>query len=225
MRSLEILLVVANPLAFLLLVVRLPGRARWLRQATPIPLPAMGIQLLVEGPRWQLAPAYALAMLLLLVWLRQASHPAGGPREPGWTGWLAAGLGLLGLAVSVALPVLLPVFRLPQPSGPAAIGTLTYHWMDADRGEVCTDDPHDRRELLVQLWYPGAPAAQAPHTPYLPEVDAVGPSLARLLKLPGFTFGYLRHVTSNAVLSAPVAADEPRYPLLLFLAGGAPFVK
>jgi predicted dienelactone hydrolase len=165
MRPLETLLLVADLVAFLLLVVPLPGRARWLRHAAPIALPVMGAQLLAEGPRWQLVPAYALAGLVFLVWLPRTSKPAGRPGARERTRRLAAGLGvglgILGLAVSVALPMILPVFGFPHPTGPYAIGTSTYHWADAARPEVFAADPHDRRELMVQLWYPAKPDSSA----------------------------------------------------------------
>jgi hypothetical protein len=57
---------------------------------------------------------------------------------------------------------MVPVFRFPQPTGPCAIGTLTCHWVDADRREVFTSAPDDRRELVVQLWYPAKPDPSAP---------------------------------------------------------------
>jgi hypothetical protein len=72
---------------------------------------------------------------------------------------------VLGLAVAVALPLLAPVFRFPQPTGPYQIGTVTYQWVDAARPELFTADPHDRRELMVQLWYPAKPAPAAPRAP------------------------------------------------------------
>jgi hypothetical protein len=57
------------------------------------------------------------------------------------------------------------VFRFPHPTGRHGIGTLTYHWVDADRPEAFTADPDDRRELMVQLWYPATPDPAAPHAP------------------------------------------------------------
>jgi hypothetical protein len=65
-----------------------------------------------------------------LVWLLQNIAPVGGPAGQTPTNRLAAGglafaLGVLGLAISVALPMVLPVFRFPHPSGPYEIGTLT----------------------------------------------------------------------------------------------------
>jgi predicted dienelactone hydrolase len=223
MRALEILLVVADLVAFLLLVVSLRGRARWLHHAALIPLPAMGVQLLVEGPRWQLLPAYALAGLLLLVWLWRTSKLAGRPARRRWTRRLAvgvgAGLGVLGLAIAAALPLAFPVVRLPHPTGPYAIGTLTYHWVDAARPEVFTADPNDRCELMVQIWYPAKADPSAPRAPYIQDADVVAPALARFMKLPEFALGQLKYVTSNAVPSAPVADDQRSYPVLLFLEG------
>jgi Platelet-activating factor acetylhydrolase, isoform II len=227
MRPLEILLLVADLVAFLLLVVPLPGRTRWLRHAAPVALPAVGAQVLVEGPRWQMIPAYALAGLFCLVWLLRTIRPSGGPTARRRTGRLSAGLGVglgvLGLAVSTALPVILPVFGFPHPTGPYAIGTVTYHWVDATRPEVFTADPHDRRELMVQLWYPAKPDHSAARAPWVPDADAVAPALARAFQLPGFAFGHFRYVTSNAIPSAPVAGDEPSYPLLIFLQGFSGF--
>jgi hypothetical protein len=76
----------------------------------------------VEGPRWQMAPAYALAGLFFLVWLlrtvKPAGRPAGGTRNRRLGAGLGIGLGVLGLAVAVALPMVLPAFGFPHPTGP-----------------------------------------------------------------------------------------------------------
>ena len=39
-------------------------------------------------------------------------------------------LGLLGLALYIAVLIALPVFHFPLPGGPYSIGTLTYDWVD-----------------------------------------------------------------------------------------------
>lgn len=227
MRPLEALLLVADLMSFLLLVVPLPARARRMRHLAPVALPAMGAQLLVEGPRWQMVPAYALAVLVFLGWGRRAVEPADTPagriRTSRFAAWLATGLGLIGLAVSVFLPAALPVFHFPRPTGPYEIGTLTYHWVDAARPERFTADPSDRRELMVQIWYPAKPAPSSPRAPYIPDADAVTPALARVLDVPEFTLRHMRYVTSSAVASAPVADDRSGYPVLIFLAGNGGF--
>lgn len=223
MRPLEAVLIVADLLAFVALV--LPSLDRLSRPraaAPPFALAAMAAQVLVEGPRWHMLPAYALTGLLLLAWLLRrviaARRPAGTSRARKAGRAVGVVLGVLGLAVSATVPVLFPVFRFPRPSGPYGIGTVTYHWVDADRPETFTDDPDDRRELMVQVWYPARPDPSAPRAPYLEDPGILAP-LARLLKLPALAFSHLRYVKTNAVPSAPVAGGEPRYPVLLFSHG------
>ncbi len=223
MRAVESLLLFANVLTFFALAVPRRRAARWTRAAAVIALLVAGVQALVEGPRWQMIPAYVLSGVFLLVALVTAGKPAGETngrsRAKGIAAALGAVLGVLGLAVSVALPIMLPVFRFPQPTGPYALGTVTYHWVDAARSEVFTPDPDDRRELMVQLWYPARADPSAPRAPYIPDADVVAPALARLIKLPEFTVGHLKYVTTNAVASAPVSDGQPSYPVLVLVVG------
>ncbi|WP_251035883.1 hypothetical protein [Paenibacillus sp. ISL-20] len=58
------------------------------------------------------------------------------------------------LVVSTGLSVYLPVFHLPKPDGPEKVGTQTFHFTDLNRDEVLTEDQSDKRELMVQVWYP-----------------------------------------------------------------------
>src|SRR5215217_6998086 len=227
MRPIEILLSLANLLAFLVLAVPRLRAVPWVRHLAPIALPIAGAQVLLEGPRWQMLPAYALAVLFFVVWLLRYVTPAGGPARQKRTNRLAAGLaiglGALGLAVSIVLPIVLPVFRFPDPSGPYEVGTSTYYWVDADRPEVFTADPDDRRELMVQVWYPAEEDPSSPRAPWVQDADALAAELARVLHLPRFTFGHLKYITSDAIPSAPVADDEPSYPVLIFLEGSTGF--
>lgn len=225
MRPLEILLLAADLLALAVMVVPLSGRTRVLRRLAPplVPL-AVGAHLVVDGPRWQMVPAYVLGGLLLVAWLLAALPTT--LRADSRTrriGRIAGGsLAVLGLGIAAVLPAAVPVFRFPRPSGPYGIGTVTYHWVDTDRPEVFTADPNDRRELMVQVWYPAEPDPSAERAAYVPDPQVLAP-LARLLGLPGFVLSHLRHITTNAVPSARVASDEPRYPVLVFSHGRGGF--
>jgi pimeloyl-ACP methyl ester carboxylesterase len=216
MRPIETLLSLDNLLAFIVLVFH---SSRWTGYAVVMALLIAGAQVLVEGPRWQMVPAYALAGLFFLIWLLQKIAPGGGIAEYRWINGLTVGLGVLGLVISTALPIIFPVFRFPNPTGPYAIGTVTYHWVDADRPEVFTADPDDRRELVVQIWYPAKADSSSPRAPYISDARAVTQSLAPFLRLPKFIFGHLKYVSTHAVQSAPMAEDQPSYPVLIFLEG------
>lgn len=131
MRSLETLLLFTNLVTLALLVVPLPEAVRWLRLLAPLaPLIAIA-QVLVEGPRWEMAAAYVLTGLFFLVWLVGQVVPAGSLVCRLLTNRLVMGAGVglaaFGLVVSIASPLILPVFRFPTPGGPYGIGTVTYH--------------------------------------------------------------------------------------------------
>ena len=44
--------------------------------------------------------------------------------------------------------------ELPQPAGNYSIGTVTYFLTDINREEIVTADTTDKRELILQIWYP-----------------------------------------------------------------------
>ncbi len=222
MRPLEGLLLLADLLAFAVFAVPLPRAPRWTRHLAPIPLLAAGTQVLVEGPRWQMIPAYGLSGVFFLIWLMQNIERAGRPggrRINRVAARVLVAAGVLALVVSVVLPAILPVVRFPHPAGPSPIGTATYHWVDAARSETFTTDPNDRRELMVQIWYPGKADPSSRRASYIPDAGVVTRALARFLKLPEFIFGHLKYVTTHAIPAARVADRERRYPVLIFREG------
>jgi predicted dienelactone hydrolase len=217
MRPIETLLLLANLLTLFVLAVQLPRAVRWTGYSALIALMIAVAQVLVEGSRWQMIPAYVLTGLFFLVWLWQKIARRGDANR--LVVGLAIGVGILGLAVSIVLPIVLPVFRFPHPSGSYKIGTLTYHWVDTHRPEVFSTDPNAHRELMVQIWYPANRDSSSLRAPYIQDADTLAPALARVIHLPEFTFGHLKYVTTNAIPSAHVSDDKPNYPLLIFLEG------
>jgi len=113
---------------------------------------------------------------------------------------------------------MIPEFHFPHPSGPYQIGTVTYHWVDADRPEIFAS-PDARRELMVQIWYPAEGDPSTPRAPYIQDADVVTPEMERLFHLPDSSLAHLQQITTNAIPAAAVAADEPSYPALIFLEG------
>lgn len=222
MRTFEIVLLTVEMIALVLLVLPLPSSVRWLRHALFLPLPTAAIQVLLEGMRWQMVPAYALggvfAVVGLVVPARRHERTTSGTRSRRLYTGVGVVTAVLALAVSAVLPAVVPVFRFPPPTGPYGIGTVSYHWVDTGRPEVFTADPHDHRELVVQIWYPARVDASAPRAAYVPDSQALVP-LARLIGLPGFALSHLEHVTTNAVQGAPVADGARTYPLLVLATG------
>lgn len=223
MRPLEILLLCANLLTFLVLAVPRLRAALWRGSIVFITSALAVIQAIIEGPRWQMAPAYLLTVLFLLVWLVQRFAPTGGivkqRRTRRFVTSLVIVLCIIGLGLSTALPIVLPVFQLPRPDGPYSIGTVTYHWTDLSRREVFSTDKNLHRELMVQVWYPARKDVASTPAPYISDADTVTTALARLLHFPAITLNHLKYVPTHATVAAPVASERPRYPVLIFLEG------
>ena len=223
MRPLEILLSLANLLTFCILTIPRLRAIHWMGYMALTTVLIACIEILVEGPRWQMIPAYALAGLFALVWLLRNFAPVGGIIGQIMTNrfviGLSVGLGVLVLAASIALPMFLPVFHFPRPSGPYQIGTVTYYWVDTSRHEIFSADPNVHRELMVQIWYPVKGDKSSARAPYVQDASALSRALARLVHLPGFTFDHFKYITTNAIPSAPVATNKPSYSVLIFLEG------
>ncbi|MFI0191554.1 alpha/beta hydrolase family protein [Streptomyces sp. NPDC017082] len=206
----------------------LPGAARpRVTLAAVMVLVPAAIVLSVTGMRWQMAPVLAgaavAAPFALSPWLRRrAGRPAWRAR---W--WLAlpgsaacVGLIATGPVAAWAFPV--PVF--PEPSGRFAVGTRVVQWTDPHRPESFTADPHDRRTVVVQLWYPARKSpAGTPLARYLGrtehEARIVSGALARGAGLPGFLVDGVPRAHTHAVFDAPVAGGGGRFPVVLFSPG------
>lgn len=214
MRPLEVLVILL--IGAVLAAPWLPWTAvrRALRPLPLLLLLAAIAQILIEGARWQMAPAYALALAVILLPL--AAGQGRGDRSGG-----ALAAGAIALVLALALPLAFPVFDLPRPNGPYGIGTVTYDWTDQNRPELFTAAPGDHRELMVQVWYPAAPGPKAARAPYIADGMALAP-LARLLHMPDFVFQHLKYIRTNAMPSAPMAQGG-RFPLLIFSHGRGGF--
>lgn len=218
MRPAEILLFMSNLMAYLSLAIPLPFSADFSKPLVGVAFIMAILQVTTEGPRWQLLPAYSLAAGFALVWILHFFFPGSLLVSPLLVG-IGIVLGALATLASLVLPLALPVFAFPQPTGPYAIGTTTYHWVDANRPELFTAVPNAPRELMAQVWYPAQPHASLPPAPYLPDAEALTPALAALFHLPRFFLAQLRYVTTHAAVDTPVAEEQARYPVLIYLTG------
>jgi len=217
MRPFEILLSVANLLTFCIIAIPRLRAIRWMGYFALITVVIAGIHLVFEGSRWEMVPAYALTIIFFCIWLFGIVKP-GGIHVKRFIAGGGMGLSVLGLAISIALPIVLPVFHFPKPTGPYQIGMVTYHWVES-RHEIFSTDPNARRQLMVQIWYPVKGDNSSARAPYVQDASALSPALARLTHFPGFIFDHFQYVTTNAIPSAPVATDKPAYPVLIFLEG------
>lgn len=206
-------------LGVLLLALALPllFRRRRLDWLSPLALAAMALHLVVEGYRWQMAPAYLLAALLLGPWMWRWRRPGDGAGRRSFVAIAGTTGGLLLWATAVTLALIFPVPRLAAPGGQYVVGTTTVQLRDDAREEVYTPGPEDKREIVVQVWYPAAERGDSERAPYLAALEVAGPAVAERLELPSFLLGHLDHIETHAYVDAPAA--DGVFPLLIFSHG------
>ncbi|WP_426454645.1 dienelactone hydrolase family protein [Paenibacillus sp. S-38] len=218
MRLLEILLVGAC-LTMLLQLGRLSVASKLTRMLTGTAgIALLALHLVVEGYRWQMLAVYITALICAVLLLRPALGVKVTPLRKTWRYAFAITAGLL-VTASAALAAILPVFDLPKPNGPYMVGTRTLHLTDASREEKLTSDPKDKRELMVQLWYPAQNTSNGDRDMLFPEEDgafeAYKQAFAKELNLPKFALDYWKYIRGNAYKDAELLPSGKPYPLLL----------
>jgi predicted dienelactone hydrolase len=184
---------------------------RGVNRKYPLALLAVGLTALALGGwldqlRWQMAPAYLLFVVSALLSLRQAySHIA--------VRSLGVVVGMLLLATSVTLSLGLPVPTLPAPGGPHAVGSTSFSLVDESRDSSLFGAPGEKRELYVQVWYPGFIAKDQPE----PRRKTLWEELHRgdLDRFTVFT-RYLRGVDTHSYENIPLSPAEAPYPAIVF---------
>ncbi|RAV19583.1 alpha/beta hydrolase family protein [Paenibacillus contaminans] len=175
------------------------------------------VQFAIEGGRWQMIPAY-MTPVVLTAYFFLGKRKEGGRSRVKVT--FQAAILTVYLLVSIALPTVMPVFSFEKPTGPYSVGTTVYHWVDEQREETYTGDPDDRRELMVQIWYPAANGGGKKQSPYVQNSSkATGAIASKMMNLPAFALSHLGLVKTHSMLEADLSDSESRYPVLIFSHG------
>jgi predicted dienelactone hydrolase len=214
MRVFEILILVTLFVRFIGYSFPSIRRSHWIDVLPSLTVLLTVMHLVLEKYRLQMVPAYGLTLLLFVLSLRQ--HRRGGQpqdkkmpnRASILTGFLFR---LLIFSVIAALPIILPVFRLPDPTGQYQIGTTKLYLVDSTRPETFTPNPDDHREFMVRIWYPA-------------QVEAGGRPAPLMEHMP-LQFSHLSLVQTHAYQDAPVSNAQSSYPVLIFSHGHVGFVE
>ncbi|WP_098749511.1 dienelactone hydrolase family protein [Paenibacillus sp. EZ-K15] len=178
----------------------------------------LAAQLLFEGYRWQMIPAYIIAALLVAFVLFRRSKITKPLR------FMILTLSIIFLGGSVALSVLLPIFHLPKPSGEFNVGTETFHFTDTDREETFTEQKGDKRELIVQVWYPAAESGRnAEENMVFPKdrglFHTYMQAYSGYLGLPAPALDYWKYSQANSSIHADLHPADNPYPVVLLSHG------
>ncbi len=174
-----------------------------------------------EGYRWQMLLGYGLTAVMFglgfLELQRQPQQNASGFKKI--VKVLSMLISIACIAATSLLCLIFPVPILPNPTGTYLVGCTTLHLTDATRPETLAEDSSHQRELLVKIWYPASPNAQAKAGVYREHAEMIDPYTAESLGLPRFFFDHLALVQSHSYPGASVSEKEAAYPVLIFSCG------
>ena len=218
MRPIEITIPILLAIYLLWPLVTRDARPVVIKLIPPLTLLLTLVHFTTEGYRWQMIPLYVLTAAFALTNLPTLFKADSANKPP--RGWRAAAsiLTFILLAVSTAVPALLPVPRVANPSGPYQVGTQTFVLTDASRRELYSgrDEP---RKFMIQIWYPAAPRPSDIHAPWVDRADIFAPTIAEYFEFPSFFLDHLALARSPAYQDAPIASTGNPYPIIVFSHG------
>ena len=149
------------------------------------------------GPYWQLIPLYVAVMLTLYALIRMRRE------RPRWLRATLATVVTALLLMTAGFTYLLPMFALPKPTGPYAIGTRIEPLIDPVRMETHVAGSAKPREIMIQIWYPATPHHQR---------------LASYRRRRETTLlsSYMAVLKTHSYKNAAVATNGAPFPVLLF---------
>ena len=206
------LLEISIPLLLSIYLLWRAPRPQWVNLLPIIALGITLIHLIIEGYRWQMIPLYALIAILVAISLRSTSD---------WRP-LASYLTLGLVAVSTALPALLPVPRIPAPSGPFPVGTSIHELVDDSRREIYSGEDEARR-FMIQVWYPSEAGTSSEQARWMDNAEIYAPVISKEIDMPSFFLNHLALVDIPAYKNATVAKTEQGFPVVLFSHGWTGF--
>jgi dienelactone hydrolase len=175
-----------------LLALAASRRRGLLMLAVVFELGTLILHMILEGPHWQMAPAYLAALLcpILLFLSRRIRRSL--------MAIACLTLALIGCAFSIYLPI----FKLPPPTGSYAIGTQILPLVNEHPQAEGAAGADGKRALMIQIWYPASPS-KAPIAPY------------RIRKETTLLSSYQAVVPTHARWNAPFATAQGPFPVLL----------
>lgn len=110
---------------------------------------------------------------------------------------------------------------LPTPTGPFAVGRAIQDWTDDATLDTLAPAPGTRRELLVWIWYPAAPAQSAAMDDYLPARVRLKPATAGGANIWTLLTRDPSKVHGHSVRDPDVSPQQRSYPVVIMRAGAS----
>jgi pimeloyl-ACP methyl ester carboxylesterase len=200
-------------------------KKQWLKFAL-FSTAVVAIHIVFEGIRLQMILLYLLyVFLVVLVILRKKKSPEMKKPHPRVSKRIAIGaLAGIYLIIALLLPVVIPIFELPKPTGPYAVGSDSRYLVDENRPEPFVDTV-EYREMMIQLFYPvetykdrKKKYGQFPYREW-------SSALSAFFSIPKIFFHHIKYVNSYVVENSSLITAPEKLPVLFFShgAGGSRF--
>jgi predicted dienelactone hydrolase len=203
MSSLEILIVSILVATTSCLIVIPHLMVRILKPVAIVLILLSCLQLIIHGCSWRYLPGYVLILAIIACALAQKR--------------------IIRLALVILLPIALlpwsifsPVPVLPQPIGSYSLGTKIFRWVDNSRHEEITPDTLDKRNVIIQAWYPTEQVRKENHSAYL---DGLSNLPEKVGAFPNMIFDRYDQIDTHATLDAPISTTKNQWPVVIFLTG------
>ncbi|MHB8191706.1 MAG: alpha/beta hydrolase family protein [Bellilinea sp.] len=177
------------------------------------------VHFIVEGARWQMVPAYLLAVGLTLNNFHLLTRKKPAPTLRPLLRMLIVMAFLVLFILIYQLPQSFPVFTLPQPGGQYPVGSTSLTLIDSSREETFTENPDDYREVPVRIWYPSKEIENTQPEGYWSDHPEYSRYLTLELGLPVFSLDHLRLVKTHTYKCTPLPDGQEQYPVILFQHG------
>jgi hypothetical protein len=220
MNPLEILIVLFDFASLLLLSFPQTWTHSYVRNLPFFGLLAMVLQILLTKPRWQMVPLYFLTFALFIFGVIAVITQTNPVQRAGQKALPYLIVGWVFLLLALLLPVLVPVPKLPVPSGAYAVGTQTFYWEDTSRPEIYGASPGETpRRLMVQVWYPALKDVTQKAAPYMDDPAAFSRGAASMYNGPRWIANYAGLIQTHSTKNAVLAHSEQPFPVLIFSHG------
>lgn len=166
---------------------------------------------------WQAAPGVIAALIVIGIAMMPMQSPRASIR---YTRRVIVTVAVTLAAASAALFYAFPLFSLPTPDGPHAVGTRQFELIDPSRTGVMEDAPGTPRRILVRAWYPSSNIEGRSTRPYLTpeEVNDHAIDVFSDFRLPHVVYRHFSLIRTHSYVDAPVDAAES-LPVVVFSHG------
>lgn len=173
-------------------------------------LPAL-VQLLLNGFYWHYLPSYLLILFMVMIAIFSKDNISKIKKR-----LLQFILVFMLLATILPWTIFLPVPELTKPQGDYKVGTRIFRWIDYSRSEQITSDLNDKRNVVVQAWYPTEENAKGSHSDYL---DGMGSLPKKIGIIPRWIFDHYEQINTYGIINAPISKAQNQWPVIIFLTG------